>query len=160
MKYVILFFLAMPLAAQTVICLPYEPRLLKWLQGSDKTATVDGKEATVFERITTAHGVQFGEPAIEAEGAEGRRMCFSHSFTDTDEVTGALRKSDLTWLYERLAPVAVSQGVCAKTDNAAVCRGKVRAMGVVSKGGLPKDWRPAVAAPIEEKPVEEVKVIK
>ncbi len=135
-----LLLLCAAASAQTVICLPYDARLLKHLQGADVERTVDGKAVTTFERVQTAMGVQFGEPALEAEGVANRRMCFSHSFAETDEATGAKRASDLTWLYTRLAPIAVSQGVCLKTDTPAACRVKVRAMDSVGKG-LPADWR-------------------
>jgi hypothetical protein len=140
MKPLILFALALPLAAQTVICLPHDARLTKWLSGADVERVVDGKAVSTFERVATAHGVMFGEPAVEPEGVPNRRACYSYAFQENDETTGAQRDSDLTWLFKRLQVAAVSQGVCLKTDTPAACRVKVRAMGSVGKA-LPKDWR-------------------
>lgn len=137
--FLILSFVFSLQAQNTVICLPYNEQLLKYIQGDEKEEVVDSQIVKKFERIQTKFGITFGDPATEPEGTPNRRMCFIHSFTSQDETTGEKRSSDLTWLFNRLIPVAIQQGVCTKSDPIADCRKKVRAIGQISNK-LPDDW--------------------
>jgi hypothetical protein len=188
MKLIFSIFLALPLAAE-VVCLPYSATLLKQLQGVDvqrermvpivtpKTCTdkltgkpydcpvttYELKMVTEFDRVPTAFGLMFGDPAIEKEGTVGRRMCFAHDFSAA-ELTGLKRMSDLTWARKRIEAVAVKEKIAAALDTPAALTAKVAAITKVT-AKLPVDWKPPVADAkaepiIEEKPIEGVKVIK
>lgn len=169
MKLLTLFLLALPMMAQSniVIILPYKAALLKHIQGDDvqrermvavvtpKTCTdlqgrsydcpvitYELKTVTEFDRVRTNFEIAFGDPAIEREGVSNRRMAFSHSLSETDEVTGLRRDADLTWLAKRLLTIARNQDICLATDTNAQCLVKIKAYVSIRRDGtLPTNWR-------------------
>lgn len=145
MKLLSLLLLSAPIWAQNItICLPYNAALQQRLNGEDKQIVVDGKNVTqwVMNHLPQTDLVM-GEPAVERTGVTGRRMCYSHAFTEQDEATGLKRDSDLTALAKRLQVVAVVRGICTAQDTTAACLVKCRSFITIRRNGtLPADWRP------------------
>lgn len=148
MKHFALILFALPIFGE-VICLPYSDAALKALQAEP----------------TAQSGVIFGIPAIETSKA-GRRMCFAHGFALEDETTGERRVSDVNWAVAKVKEAAVTAGLAAKADVAAVVDTKVRAA-IKTTTALPADWSalkenetPPDLKPVVVKSAETVKVIR
>jgi hypothetical protein len=82
-------------------------------------------------------GLTFGEPVCEPENSEKRRCGWSHSFQKEDTTE---KKSDITWLFQSILPLAIELNYVSKDDNEEIQKQKLSNFWKVLDK-LPEDWK-------------------